>query len=129
MEPLEAAGMEEGESGMTVHLTGKNLHGDNNRSYWPATTKALHAAIPPAHLKEGSIFRKRTETVTLHGEHLHDVEEYEACYVSDPQRRIGFLGTHLGESYDIAFQFGQSYFSCLKTAIFFPTLRGRLQRG
>jgi len=83
-EPLEAV-FEEGESGVTVHLKGEDLHGNKNRAYWPEDArKSLKAVFAPEVVASSEVFTKRKTVVRIVGEHL-EIPEYEGmsilCFV------------------------------------------------
>jgi hypothetical protein len=83
---LEAVPEENG-SGVSIKLTGRDLHSKENRLYQPK--RAMN--------KLRAKYSGRTVAVRVVGENIHDVEEFEAYYVSEssPFRSIGYLGTQI----------------------------------
>ena len=77
--PLQAV-FQEGESGVTVHLTGEDLHGFKNRCYVPTDAlRVLKAVLPPMEsLRPESVLAegRRKVRVRILGEHL-EIPYYE----------------------------------------------------
>lgn len=108
MRPLQAS-LEEGGSGISVHLKGESLHGNLNREYRPRSSKKKLVASFPSrsfHQEQGeaSVFRSNMETVRLISSHdLHEILEYEAFFVRESSviQPIGHLNAHTDCDYDV----------------------------
>jgi hypothetical protein len=106
MRPLQAL-LEEGGSGISVHLKGENLHGNMNREYRPQfSRKKLVASFPSRSLQRvnSSVFRSNMHTVKLiSSDDLHENLEYEAFFVreSSAVQPIGHLNIHTDCDYDV----------------------------
>ena len=94
-EPLQAYPIEDG-SGVTVYLTGQNLHGNNNLDFF---RKKLRAWFSKDALKNShsALFRPK-ETLKILG-----VDEYEACVIKEnsPIHPIGHLKINTDCDYEI----------------------------
>ena len=101
-EPLQAYPLEN-ESGVTVFLKGKNLHGNNNRDF---KLKQLIAIIPKDSLRKNSKFKKKNENLIVRIKSNEDLQlnmEYDANYIDDdsPLRPIGNLRVHTDCDYAV----------------------------
>lgn len=101
MRPLQAY-PEKGGSGVTVHITGENIHDNQNRLYWPRNAvKRLRAKIPYEARCGDTEMINELETLSITGEDIHDIAEYEAFSVRalGPLRPIGHFGIHINCDY------------------------------
>lgn len=89
-EPLQAW-VGEDVGGVTLKLTGKDLHSDGNRLYQPKR----------AFRKIKAKYNGRSVKVQIVGENIHDIPEFEAYYVDEesPLQSIGYLGTQILSEY------------------------------
>ena len=78
--------------GVSVYLTGVNLHGNRNLPFWPETAVPLQARLPGG----------KTLHVNLAGYHLHcddSEDEEEPLNLSICPKRVGALGIHTESDY------------------------------
>lgn len=95
--PLQAL-LEEGKSGVTVHLKGAG-YDKHGRQYHPMSN--LAAVIPLDHrrIRPGSLLLGGRQKIRVFGADLPSSIERKAYFVTDSNRRIGHLGIHVESDY------------------------------